>query len=160
MSCRQSSLKFDQALLARLQRDGLSMQRFADVDAAAAARGSDKLASLGNGSDAVVDVRVAALGYRPISKEVALTPEAYIELNVVRVADSQDLDGAQYSFDRRIYEGDTRHFRCEEAHMFPSVDALMANLPKAAAILDKGTMLMVDRVADDIVEIYRGKALL
>lgn len=151
--------KFDQALQSRLQQAGLSMKGYSAADEAIAVRANGDLATLGDGTDAVVDVRIRSLGYRPISSAIAMTPEAAVSLKVVRVSDSANLGSKRYSFDWRESEGNTRHYRCNENDLFGSVDKLMANLPKAVTILERGTMQMVDRVADDIVQIYGGNAL-
>ncbi len=152
--------KFDQALTARLQQEGLSMTRHSAADNAIAVRLNGDVATLGTaGSDAVIDVRVVSLGYRPMTSAMAMTPDARVALQVVRVSDSVRLAQSECTFDRRELAGNPRHFRCAAGDLFPSVPDLMANLPNAAAALDKGTMLMVNRVADDIVQTCRGIAL-
>jgi|GEM_PF-2347294 len=151
--------KFNQALVARLGRDGVSIAPYSTADQAIAVRANGDIATLGKGTDGVIDIRIESLGYRPMASAFVLTPEVRVTLKFVRVADSAILADTQFSFDWRESPANTRHFPCEKSDLYNSVEKLMANLPRAAATLDRGTMLMVDRVADDIVQVYGGNSL-
>lgn len=150
---------FENALIDRLQAAGVRYRRFADEAAAAAARNGRHLGRLAGGADAVVDVQLSSLGYRPILRAPALTPEVYVELDVIRASDSASIDGAKYSYDWRQIAGEPRHFHCPDDALYKTLGDLMADLPRAAKHLEAGALRLVDKVADDITRLYRGEPL-
>lgn len=149
---------FEAALLARLREIGVAVKPVGDDSSAAAARAGRNVSRLAGGADAVVDINMGALGYRPILRAPAMTPETYVEMDIVRAPDNVSIDGAKYSGDWRQLD-DPRHFRCAESELYRSVPELMADLPRAGRNLEAGVLRMVNKVADDIASIYRGKAL-
>jgi hypothetical protein len=151
---------FEGALLGHLRAAGIAFTRADDEAAAKSARGQrGGVAALSGGADGVLDIVLDAAGFRPYGKEQVLTPEAYVEMDLVSAATRQSIDGAKYSFDRRAIGGDPRHLRCEPNQTYDSLAKLFADLPGAAKVLDAGFQHMAEVVARDVVQLVQGKAL-
>lgn len=151
---------FEDALAGHLRTAGIAFTRL-DNEAAAKQARSQKggVAALAAGADGVLDIVLDAAGFRPYGKEQVLTPEAYVEMDLVSAATRQSIDGAKYSFDRRAIAGDPRHLRCEADQTYSSVAKLMDDLPRAVKVLEAGFRRMADIVARDVVQLVQGKAL-
>lgn len=151
---------FESSLLAHLRTAGIAFTRFDDEAAARQARTQrGGVAALGKDADAVLDVTLDAAGFRPYGKERVMTPEAYVEMDLVSVATRQSIDGAKYSFDRRAIAGDPRHLRCGPDGTYASLATLLADLPRAAKIIESGFQQIAEVVARDVVQLAQGKAL-
>ena len=151
---------FEGALLGHLRTAGIAFTRVDDEAGAKHARNQrGGVAALAGGNDAVLDIVLDAGGYRPYGKEQVLTPEAYVEMDLVSAATRQSIDGAKYSFDRRAIAGDPRHLRCEPGDTFASLDGLLADLPRAAKVIEAGFQRLAAVVANDVVQLTQGKAL-
>ena len=151
---------FEGALLGHLRAAGIAFTRLDDEAAAKQARSQRSgVAGLAGGADAVLDIVLDAAGFRPYGKEQVLTPEAYVEMNLVSASTRQSIDGAKYSFDRRTIAGDPRHLRCERDQTYDSLAKLLGDLPRAATIIEAGFQRLADVVARDVVQLVQGKAL-
>lgn len=151
---------FESALLGQMRAAGIAFTRFDDEVAAQQARKQrGGVAALARGADAVLDVTFDAAGYRPYGREQVLTPEAYVEMDLVNASNQLSIEGAKYSFDRREIVGDPRHMRCESSVTYDSLAKLMNDLPRATKTLESGFMRLADVVAKDVVALARGTAL-